>query len=314
MLPKKKKEKCRYCKNEGYYFRPYEGYWLCKSCFIKSVEKRVYKNIRVNNLLGQKENVCVALSGGKDSTTTLYLLHRIIEKRGDSNIFAISIDEGLGKYRKDSISLAKKHCKKLGIEHYIYSFKKEFGKDLKQIVKENKHIAPCTICGVLRRYLLNKKARELGATKIALGLNLDDEAESIFLNFVFGNLDRFVRLGPKIENPALKGFVPRIKPLRELPNKEVEAYLKARGIEFHPKGICPVGKDSFRKTIRKSLQEWEEKYPGTTFQIVRFFDRIVGPVRKDYFGNISGKYKTCKICGEPSSRKICKVCEILKRY
>ena len=306
------RERCRYCGGEGYYFRPYEGYWLCRSCFTKSVERRVYRNIRANKLLGQDENICVALSGGKDSTATLYLLHRIIEKRGE-NIFAISVDEGLGEYRKASISLAKKHCKKLGIEHYIFSFKKEFGKGLKEMVKEKKNLSPCTVCGVLRRYLLNKKARELGATKIAFGFNLDDEAESIFLNFVFGNLDRLVRLGPKIENPKLKGFVPRIKPLRELPGKEVEAYLKAKGIDFHPKGICPIGKESFRKTIRKSLQEWEEKYPGTTFQILRFFDRIIEPVRRDYFSKISGKYKTCKICGEPSSREICKVCEILGR-
>ena len=197
----------------------------------------------------------------------------------------------------------------MGIKHYIFTFKEEFGKGLKQFVKENKIIGPCTICGVLRRYLINKKARELNATKIAFGFNLDDEAESILLNFVFGNLDRFVRLGPKIENRSLKGFVPRIKPLRDIPNNEIEKYLIAKNIEFHPKGVCPVGKDSFRKTIRKSLQEWENKYPGTLYQIVNFFDRIIPAVKTEYFN--SGKYKECKICGEPSSRDICKVCEIL---
>jgi uncharacterized protein (TIGR00269 family) len=301
--------KCK-CGSEVYYIRKYEGVKLCKKCFIRSIEKKVKRVIRQNRLLESKDKVCIALSGGKDSVSCLYILSKIIKKRGDMEIFAIAIDEGLGEYREKTIEKAKEVCKMLEVDLKIFSFKNEFGKSLAEIVKENKKINACTYCGVLRRYLINKKARELGATKVAFGFNLNDEAESVFLNFVFGNLDKFLRLGAKVENKKIKKFVPRIKPMREILEEEAFAYADALGLPYYKRKTCPYGKESVRKTIRKTIYELEEKYPGTTYQIVKFADLLIKPLREKFLKE--GKIRYCKVCGEPCSKEICKVCELLK--
>ncbi len=297
------------CGKKTYFRREYEGTELCEKCFVRSIEKKVKKNIRINNLISKNDKICVALSGGKDSTACLYILNEIIKKRKDMKIFAIAIDEGTGDYRKKTIEKAREVCEIMKVPLKIYSFKEEFGKSLPEIIKDEK-INACTYCGVLRRYLLNKKARENKATKLAFGFNLNDEAESVLLNFVFGNLDKFLRLGAKVENKKIKKFIPRIKPLREIPEEEVFAYCDALGLPYYKEKKCPFGKKSVRKTIRKYLYDLEEKYPGTLFQIVKFADLLIPSLKKGFYKK--GKIKYCKICGEPSSRDICKFCELLK--
>jgi len=297
------------CGGKVYFRRKYEGTELCKKCFVRSIEKKIKKEIRINNLISKNDRICVAISGGKDSTACLYILNEIVKKRKDMEIFAISIDEGIGEYRKKTISKAKELCELLNVPIKIYSFKEEFGKTLPEIL--NHRINACTYCGVLRRYLLNKKARENKATKLAFGFNLNDEAESILMNFVFGNLEKFLRLGAKVENKEIKKFVPRIKPLREIPEEEVFAYCKALNLPHYPKKECPYGKESVRKTIRKFLYELEDRYPGSLFQIVKFADLLIPPLRKEFYKK--GKIKYCKICSEPSSKEICKVCELLEK-
>src|SRR3989344_3142140 len=79
----------------------------------------------------------------------------------------------------------------------IVSFNKEFGFTLDKIVKGRR---PCSVCGVLRRSLLNTKARELGATKLVTGHNLDDEAQTIIMNQFRRNIDASSRLGPLTGN------------------------------------------------------------------------------------------------------------------
>jgi len=298
------------CGNKDiYYKRIYEGQKLCRKCFVKSVEKKVKKNIRYNELIKSGDKVCVALSGGKDSISCLYILSQIIKKRNDIKIFAIAVDEGLGTYRKNTIRKAKEACDWLGINLKIYSFKEEYGKAIPDFVKENSRINACTFCGVLRRHLLNKKARELGATKIAFGFNLNDEAESVLLNFVFGNIEKFLRLGPKVENKKIKKFVPRVKPIREILEKEVFAYADALELPYYREKACPYGVESVRKTIRKWIYKMEDKYPGTTYQIVKFADLLIPVGRKKYLKD--GALKYCKKCREPASKEVCKVCELL---
>lgn len=299
------------CGKKTYFKREYEGTELCKKCFVKSIEKKVKRLIRENKLIERNDNICVALSGGKDSVACLYILNEIVKKREDMKLFALIVDEGLGIYRNNTIEKAVLACEKMSVPYEILSFESEFGNPLGEIIKSNPKINACTFCGVLRRKLINKRARERGATKIAFGFNLNDEAETVFLNFVFGNLDKFLRVGVKLENKNIKMFIPRIKPLREIPEEEIFAYCDALELPYYKEKVCPYGKESVRKTLRQYLYDLEKKYPGTLFQIVKFSDTIIPPLREHF--RKEGKIIYCKVCGEPSSKEICKACKLLEK-
>ncbi|MDI6721686.1 MAG: TIGR00269 family protein, partial [Candidatus Aenigmarchaeota archaeon] len=148
-------------------------------------------------------------------------------------------------------------------------------------------------------------ARELGATKLAVGHNLDDEAQSIMMNFVRGDFSRFHRLGA-FSGVRDSRFVPRMKPLRDIPEKEIAAYAMLKGIEFAGEE-CPYSFDNVRRDMQGLLNDFELKYPGTKQQIASFYDRIKPLL--SYEGNI----KECVECGEPSSGETCKACDLLSK-
>jgi len=252
----------------------------------------------------------VALSGGKDSSSVLYIMNEILKPRRDVTLCAVSIDEGIRGYRSYYLNEAKRLCKMLGVEHHIFSFKDFYGKTLDEKVKEikierNPIEEPCSYCGVGRRYLLNKKARELGITKLCMGHNLDDEAQSVIMNFLRGDLLRASRMDA---TPVLyhEDFVLRIKPLREIPEEEISLYAKIKGL-VHEKGKCPY-RGGIRLEVRKFLKEMEKKYPGMRFGVLESFDKIVPFIKNSVKG--SGIIRKCEKCGEPTSQKICKACEM----
>ena len=290
---------CR-CGSDIVYYRRYEAKGYCMECFLDSIEKKFRKTITKNNLIQKGDKVAVAVSGGKDSVAMLYLLSNL---KG-FDFVAFSIDEGIEGYRSKSIACAESLCKKLGIEHHVYSYKDEIGFGLEEIEKLMGGIKHCTYCGVFRRYILNKKARELGATKLAVGHNLDDEAQSIMMNFMRGDFNRFMRLG-SFSRTSPK-FVPRIKPFRDVPEKEIAAYAVLRELEFSG-DECPHSFDNVRRDMQSLINGFEVKYPGTKQQIVNFYDRMRPSMPA------TGSISECVECGEPSSGSLCKACELLSR-
>ncbi len=177
--------------------RKTSGETLCAECFVESVNSKVLKGIRKNRLIEKGDKVAVSLSGGKDSVMVLDILNSLRE-RNIIELFAITIDEGISGYRKHGIDIAVKNAEKLGIDHKMASIKDYFGKSLDEIMAmESREHGACTYCGVFRRWIINKIAREEGATKIATGHNLDDETQAILMNYLEGNIQNLMRIGAK---------------------------------------------------------------------------------------------------------------------
>jgi len=293
--------------------RKHEGRLLCEQHFIESVESKAKKTISQYYRLGRDEKIAVGLSGGKDSSSLLLLLTRVFKERSDTKIFALSIDEGIPGYRQESLGIAKKLCKKLGVQHHVVSFRHEFGAPLSEKIKnmnKKQEGGPCTYCGVARRYLLNKKARELGATRLALGMNLDDEVQGILMDYLRGDLARLSRMGSK---PLVKDqlFVPRIKPFREIPEREIGLYALLNGLEIQ-EHECPF-LEGPRFMVRDFLNDMEVQSPGTKFALLRTYDKLLPALRKSVTLK-KFEIRKCKRCGEPTSeRAVCKTCELWRK-
>lgn len=291
-----------HCGAEPSVFLHYSEKHLCQDHFIRMFDKRVRRTVREFSMLRKGDRVAVGLSGGKDSVVVLHSLAEIA-KSLPIELVAITIDEGIEGYRDRTLRIAKAECEKLGIEHTVFSYEGEVGKTLDRIVAESPGEIPCSNCGILRRYLLNRGAREVRADRLATGHNLDDLAQTVMMNLMRAEPSRLARF----TDPIVKSerLVRRVRPLLRTPEKEVAIYAMMKGIEIESVE-CPYARFAFRGHVRKMLNEAEEKYPGTKFKIVSSFLEIEGPLRSKYATD-SG-ISVCDTCGDPSSQKTCMFC------
>ena len=296
------------CCNSKPVMELYSGEKLCKSHFTEYFESKVFKTIRQFDLIGKEENLGIALSGGKDSLTTLHILNKLSKQHPKIKINAIAIDEGIHGYRDKTLEKARDFCNKNGVNLHIFSYKEEFGLALDEMLKIL-DVKPCSICGVFRRYLSNKKAKELKLSKLATGHNLDDECQSIMMNQMKNSIHASARLGPKVGLVQDDKFVQRIKPLYLCTEKEVTTYAFINGLldEFNE---CPNVPQSFRANVRDMLNNLEQKFPGTKYSTVNSFLQTL-PFLKQQFK--ADAIKICSKCSEPSSNGVCNACIYLER-
>jgi len=299
---------CHKCKTNPVMKLTNNNISLCKTCYIKYFEQKIKNTISKYKLVDKGDHLGVACSGGKDSTVVLYMINKIFGHRPDIKITALAIDEGIKGYRSLYLQELKQFCKENKINLKIFSFKDEFGLSLDEILKKNK-VKPCSACGVLRRYLLNKKSQELGFTKLVTGHNLDDEAQSVLMNQFRNNPNVSARMGPFIGIIRDKKFIPRIKPLYLVTEKEVKAYSLLKGF-VKATEECPYSTDSYRGDIRDMLNEFEWKYPGTKHSIILSFLEILPNLKIKYKDGPRLSY--CEKCGEPSSSKSCNTCKAIE--
>ncbi|UCG89976.1 MAG: TIGR00269 family protein [Candidatus Heimdallarchaeota archaeon] len=282
----------------------------CKKHFTERIEKRVRKTINKYTMLNREDHIGLGYSGGKDSTVLLNILVKLKKQFSQCNLTALTIDEGIKGYREECLELTKKITKKYQIPHVIISFKKIYGATLDQIVEESlskKHaLSACSICGILRRRALNYAARQINATKIATAHNLDDEAQSILLNLLRGDSNKFIRFS-RFPIQKFQTLIPRIRPFVRITEPEIVLYAYVKDLEYHSYP-CPYAFSAMRNTIRTFLSEMEEKHPSTLRNIVNLHDSI-----SRYFpqmGNLEPPF-LCQKCGEVSAHEICPICQLL---
>jgi len=273
--------------------------------FIEVFEKKVKNTVKNFNLIKKNEKLIVACSGGKDSTTALYLLYKF-----GYNVEALFIDVGIPDSSNKNLINLRAFCNEHNIKLNIAVLKEEIGDSLVELHKKIKNMSPCAVCGVIKRHYLTLKARELGADKLVTGHNLDDEAENILLNVFGGNLSISLGLSPISGTIKNKKFIPRIKPLYYCTNSETRKYTEMKGFNVLYCN-CPLSAFVFRRRIRAIIQELEKNEKKIKLNIVNNFLKLLPSLRKKHAEGLKINY--CAECGEPSRNEICKKCELVKK-
>ena len=279
---------------------------LCKTHFITYFEEKVFKTINKFQLIGRSDVICVATSGGKDSLTVLYLTKKYCEKYNiPLQLTALAVDEGIANYREKTLDDLQKFCTEQNIPLQTVSFKEEMGKTLDEaypIINKGTQKKPCNVCGVWRRYLLNKYAKKMGATKVVTGHNLDDEAQAILMNVFKANTKLAGRLGPISGTQEHDLFVQRVKPLYLCSEKEVKLYTLLKGwtIQYTE---CPNTHTGYRYAIKETLNDFENKSSGTKQGIVKSFLALLPSLQQE-----EGEIQECNACKEASNKETCNAC------
>jgi len=302
--------KCVVCGKPGVYTDRLTGRVLCKKHFLEHFDRKVRRTIRRYEMLGRREHIVVATSGGKDSLSLLHYLYGLSKNVPGWRISALLIDEGIKGYREYTVKDMLRVVEDLGIPYRIVSFKEYFGLTLDEIVETGKKrglpYLPCSYCGVFRRYLLNRIAREMGATVLATAHNLDDTIQTFLLNVLRNSWERVVRQGPVtgiIDHPK---FVRRIKPFVEVTEKETATYALLQGLVMPEFYECPYVYYNVRVSIRRFINELEERHPGIKYSMLRSMLTVIDLLTKNH--SLKGEISECRICGEPSSHEICRAC------
>ncbi|MCA9477622.1 MAG: tRNA 2-thiocytidine biosynthesis protein TtcA [Nanoarchaeota archaeon] len=260
---------------------------LCKDHFDSFILKTAQETIDQFGLFTKNDRICVAVSGGKDSLALLDVLTRL-----GYAVEGLFINEGITNYREFSLKDLDDFIKRSGIKVRTVSFEQEAGFGLDTVMK-TKQFHACTVCGTLRRYLLNKYAQDYDV--IATGHNMDDEAQTVLMNLARGNSSLFLRTGPKTtENEASikRRFVPRVKPFYFVSEKHLLTYTVIHRIKTDF-GECPYAPDSYRMHLTEILNRYEEEHPGTKKHILETYLALREPqqhvisIEKEEFDHLS---------------------------
>jgi len=272
---------------------------------ITKVESQVKKTLSKTRL-SKKDRMVVALSGGKDSATVGYLLSRL-----GYNVVGFHIDLGLGSYSKRCLDVVKRLCCENKIPLHVYNVKQEMGSSMcylrgvVQTSSKGKGLKNCAICGVVKKWIMNREARRLKGKYIATGHNLDDEAQTFLINIFKGSPKLSANTGIVTQNISDKKFIPRVKPLFYVLEDNIREYTKKKKLPVEYEK-CPCALDSYRLQARAFL----EKLPGRDKEkIIKSFDKLFPLIKKTK--SEDGKVSYCELCGEPSRKAICKKCELL---
>ena len=229
------------------------------------LERATGKAIVEYGMIGEGERVMVCLSGGKDSYTLLTVL-MALQKRAPVRfeLVAVNLDQKQPGFPADVLPA---YLESLGVEYRIVT------EDTYSIVKSK--VAPgkttCALCSRLRRGILYRTARELGATRIALGHHRDDMLETFFLNLFFGG--RLKAMPPKLVSDDGQHVV--IRPLIDCREADIARFARAMRYPIIPCNLCGSQPNLQRQQAKAMLAEWERQHPERIASIATAMRNVV---------------------------------------
>ena len=231
----------------------------------RRLESDVGKAIADYNMIEAGDTVLVCISGGKDSYAMLSFLMALQQRAPvDFRLIAMNLDQKQPGFPADVLP---RYLSELGIEYRIVE------QDTYSIVKEKipEGKTTCSLCSRLRRGVIYRTAKELGANKIALGHHRDDIVHTLFLNLLFGG--KLKAMPPKLVTDDGAHVV--IRPLAYCNENDIARF--ARGMEFPiiPCNLCGSQNNLQRQKIREMMAEWDSRYPGRTESVFSALQNIV---------------------------------------
>ena len=218
----------------------------------KRLRRNVGRAIEDYNMIEAGDRVMVCLSGGKDSYGMLDILLNLQRTApAPFELVAVNLDQKQPGFPEDVLP---RYLESIGIEFHI--LERDTYSIVKSVIPEGK--TTCGLCSRLRRGNLYSFAREIGATRIALGHHRDDIIETLFLNMFFNG--KLKAMPPKLLSDDGDNVV--IRPLVYCKEEDLADYAQIRGFPIIPCNLCGSQENLQRQAVKEMLRDWERKYPG----------------------------------------------------
>jgi tRNA(Ile)-lysidine synthase TilS/MesJ len=289
--------KCKRCRSKGEIRLPSHNTLWCAGCFIIYCERAVAKAMKAFGISPETE-ILVAVSGGKDSLALWSILNNLgYRTRG------IHINLGIEGFSEASVDAVADFARAQNLTWAQHSLKEIFGWTIDEIRLRTRR-SICSVCGAVKRQMLNRLAAREGCQTLASGHNLDDEAGRLL-----GNMLRHRTYYIEKQYPYLPSrhplFATKIKPVYRLESGELRAYCHFASIR--PLGAsCPLSRGATSHLVKEALQFMEEKMPGTKRDFYfTWLKNRQPPAPFDGEG-----VTRCRECGGPAFMDICGVCAI----
>ncbi len=302
---------CTKCqKEESLYYRAYSGEYLCKKCFLRSIESKAAKTISMYSMIEYGDKVAVGVSGGKDSLSLLCVLKMLFDQHPNNGneLVAVTIDEGIKGYRDESLQIVKDFCAQLNIESKVLSYQSLFGIDMDQamVQRSSQKISSCSMCGTFRRRAIDIAAETVEADIVATAHNMDDQLQTFMINLLAGDVERIGWIYPEPVQYTQTGMK-KVKPFVEIYEYEIAFYALQRDIPFQSEE-CPYMNESIRTDLREFFNRLERDHPGIKYNAYRSMTKISKVLRSSM---PPSQTKKCSRCARVSTGDICSVCRTL---
>src|SRR5438128_9935926 len=227
--------------------------------------KKTTKAIVDFQMIADGDRVMVGLSGGKDSWALLQVLD-ILRQRAPIrfSLVAVNVDSGYKEYKHDLIA---KTCVARGWEYRIEHT--TIGEVMDDLLESN--ATPCSLCARLRRGVLYRIAKEVGANKIALGHHLDDFIETLLLNLFFAGALKAMPARLVSDN----GEHVVIRPLVFVTEAEARNYAKEETLPI-VSCCCPACGDLSlqRQRVKRLIAQLEIEHPEVKNSMIRALGNV----------------------------------------
>jgi uncharacterized protein (TIGR00269 family) len=281
---------------------------LCKEHYPAWILEQTQRFIEKYRMFSKDERLLVAVSGGKDSLSLWDILWQL-GYHADGLYIGLGIDGGIN-YSDESRRIAEKFAIQRGLYLHVVDVPESYGETIPHMAERTTRGKgrPCAVCGLTKRHVMNRIARDHGYDVLLTGHNLDDEAAVLFANTFNWATGYLMRQSPVL--PARQGMVRKAKPLCRFYEREMAAYALVRGIQYIYEE-CPYATGSKTIYYKEILNQMENDRPGAKLSFYLSFLQAKekgmfasSPSGEDEGGELGASGEalhTCPTCGQPTS-------------
>lgn len=304
--------KCRKCELKAVVHMRQHKLALCKEHYLDWLPEQVERFIQKYQMFTREDRILVAVSGGKDSLSLWDLLWRL-GYQADGLYIGLGIDGGI-QYSAESRRLSEQFAAQRGLHLQVVSVEETYGETIPMMADRTLrgHTKPCSVCGLSKRHIMNRVAREGGYSVLATGHNLDDEAAVLFANTMNWLPGYLMRQGPVLE-ANLPGLARKVKPLCRIYERDMAAYALLRGIDYIY-DECPHATGTKSLYYKEILNKMEADRPGTKLS---FYVMFLEAKEKGLFAPQADPglehLHACDNCGQPTTAPgLCAFCRLVR--